>query len=69
MTETEHLEPQHKIAKIIFFRLAGQISGTHITQQAWLDGLKGYQKEPELFPLIEACEDAAAEILAELGIS
>jgi hypothetical protein len=67
LNKTENVEKQHKIA--IFFRLAGQIAGTPISEQAWLDCLQGYQKEPELFPLIEACEDAAAAILAELGIS
>lgn len=65
MNNTDHpdLQTQIAIARIIFLRLAGQISAASLTEQTWLAGVEGFRTQPELFPLIEACMDAAAEIL------
>ena len=50
------------IAKIIFMRIRSQISGQRIDNARWLAGLAGYKTDPELFPVVEACVDAAMKI-------
>ncbi len=66
LSHTKHFDEEITmvVARIIFFRLAGQISGSSVTHRTWLEGVEGFRKQPELFPLIEACVDAAAEVLA-----
>ena len=60
------LKSQLSVAKIIFLRLAAQVSSTSVTDQIWSEGVEGFRRQPELFPLIEACVDAAGEILDHL---
>ena len=56
-----------EIARIIFFRLSGQISGERVTQKAWDTMVIGWIENPTLFPLVETCVDAADEILGYLN--
>ncbi len=51
-----------EMAKIIFERLASQISGISISQESWEAALQGFRCDPHLFPLVEACFDAAIAI-------
>lgn len=54
-------------AKIIFFRVSGQLSGLRITDKIWAEAASGWREQPELFPVVEACFDAATEIVRTIG--
>lgn len=55
------------IAKIIFTRMAGQISGFDLSEMHWDIAYKGWIDNPAIFPMVEVCMDAADEILTSLG--
>lgn len=54
------------VAKIIFVRMAGQISGIAVTDKHWETAYKGWVGNPALFSMVEACMDAANDILRML---
>jgi len=54
---------REQIARIIFMRMASQVSGTKVGGKQWRVAYSGWIENPALFPIIEACVDAAEEIL------
>lgn len=57
-----HLRRQ-RIAEIIFNRVAAQVAGIPLKNSAWSAVYEGWIENPALFPLVEACLDAADEIM------
>lgn len=55
-----------QIAGIIFKRIAAQMGGMSVSETQWDLAYQGWIENPALFPLVEACIDAALEIEANL---
>ena len=55
-------EQTKRIARIIFERVAAQMGGFHVADEQWSAAYEGWVENPALFPLVEACIDAAHEI-------
>ena len=60
---------RQQFAQIIFERLAAQISGLRTKEYYWDAAYQGWVDNPALFPLIEACIDAADQCLNALETS
>ncbi|MET3662511.1 hypothetical protein [Aquamicrobium ahrensii] len=52
-----------EIARIIYFRLGGQVAGQHVDEKAWETALVGWSENPAAFAIVEVCLDSADEIL------
>lgn len=50
----------------MFKRIAAQMGGMSVSQSQWDLAYQGWIENPALFPLVEACIDAALEIEAHL---
>jgi hypothetical protein len=51
-----------RIAGIIFQRIAAQMGAIAVSEKQWDLAYAGWVENPALFPLVEACIDAAVEI-------
>ena len=58
-----------QIAGIMFKRIAAQMGGMSVSPSQWDLAYQGWIENPALFPLVEACIDAALEIEAHLHAS
>lgn len=62
------IKKREMIAKIIFSRMAGQLSNFHVQDKHWDIAYRGWIENPALFPTVEACMDIADEIIHKLEI-
>lgn len=63
---TDLTRKRELVAKIIFSRMAGQLSSFNIRDSHWTIAYQGWIENPALFPAVETCMDIADEILRRL---
>ncbi len=59
---TSEQKLRYEIGRVIFTRIAAQMSGTKLADEHWDVAYDGWIENPALFPLVETCIDAAEEI-------